>query len=101
MAQNDQTPPEAAYQLTVQATIEGITAPLAISAGSINELRKAVRLLQANDLLASSQSAPASSSVAQRCPTHTRDLKPSKKPGTLFCPAQNDDGSYCSFKVKV
>jgi hypothetical protein len=42
--------PAATYSLTVQVQIEGITAPLAITADSVNEIKKAVRLLHANGL---------------------------------------------------
>jgi hypothetical protein len=74
-------PPHASYSLTVQVQLEGITAPLAISAGSVNELRKAVRLLQANGLLAVSQSTTSTAGEPPICPTHHKPMKPSKKPG--------------------
>ncbi len=66
---------------------------------SLNKVRKAARLLQANNLIVA---APASPTVANadRCPTHAREIKASKKPGVKFCPAQNEDGSYCTYKVK-
>lgn len=45
-------PPKAHYSVTLDAQIEGLTLPLQVHAESVNELRKAVRLLRANDMLA-------------------------------------------------
>ncbi len=101
MAQHDSSPPAAAYRFTVHASIEGATGPLRIEASSINDLRRAVRSLAAAGMIADP---PAAAAVAQptgpaRCPHHGRELKPSQRPGTLFCPAKNDDGSYCRHRV--
>lgn len=88
MAMNDTNPPQAAYQLTVQATIEGVTAPLAISAASINELRKAIRLLQANNLLASQPAGPIQWSYTPEglpiCPRHNAPMKKREKQGDCW-----------------
>ncbi len=97
MAQHDSSPPNVSYSLTVHALIDGVTAPLQISGTSISEIRRAVRLLVANDMIA--PAAAAQPSAPARCPTHGRELRPSQKPGTLFCPAKNDDGSYCRHRV--
>ncbi len=99
MASNDLTAPNVSYSFVTHASIDGATGPLAITGASLNEVRKAVRLLQANNLLVATPPAASAASV-DRCPTHSRELKASKKPGVKFCPAQNEDGSYCSFKVK-
>lgn len=89
-------PPAAHYSLTVHVQLEGITAPLGISAESVNELRKAVRLLQANDMLVSP---PASTNgEPPLCPVHDKPMKASKKPGAWFCSAKVGDG-YCDQKV--
>ncbi len=85
MAQHDQSPPQAVYALTVQATIEGVTAPLAISSGSINELRKAVRLLQANNFLAPQPTQPIHWSYTPEglpiCPKHGAPMRKREKQG--------------------
>ncbi len=67
--------PAATYSLTLDATIEGLTVPLQVHAESVNDLRKAVRLLHANGLL------------VPQCPKHHRAMK------------QNSRGWYCSAKV--
>ncbi len=79
-------PPEATYSLTVDAIIDGLTAPLAISASSVSELRKAVRLLQQHGLL------------VPQCPTHHKPMKPSQYSG-FYCTAKNGEGEYCKEKV--
>ncbi len=89
-------PPAAHYSLTVHVQLEGITAPLAISADSVNELRKAVRLLKENGFIPEQ---PASTNGEPPvCPVHHKAMKPSKKPGAWFCSAKVGDG-YCEQKV--
>ena len=46
-------PPNVTYRFVVNATIDGHSAPLSIEGTSINEIRRAVRLLDGNGLLAS------------------------------------------------
>ena len=50
------TPPQATYSLTVQVQLEGVIAPMAITASSVNEVKKALRLLAANGLLTAQSS---------------------------------------------
>ncbi len=90
-------PPNVTYRFVVTATIDGHSAPLSIEGMSINEIRRAVRLLDTNGLLASTQPA-ASTDEAPRCPVHNKPMKPSKKPGAWFCSAKVGDG-YCDQKV--
>ena len=78
--------PEATYSMTVQVQIDGMSAPLAITAGSINEIRKAVRLLQANKLL------------VPQCPAHQRPMRPSKNGHGWYCTAKVGEG-YCDHKA--
>jgi len=35
------------------------------------------------------------------CPIHGTKLKPSRRPGFLFCPSKNADGSFCVFNRRV
>jgi hypothetical protein len=81
-------PPNVTYRFVVTATIDGHTAPLSIEGTSINEIRRAVRLLDTNGVL--SQPPAATADEPPRCPVHNRAMKPSKKVG---------DGSYCTEKV--
>src|SRR3712207_5562227 len=67
-------PPKAHYSVTLDAQIEGLTLPLQVHAESVNELRKAVRLLRANDMLASSRRAPATTSASARVGVAPRRL---------------------------
>jgi hypothetical protein len=91
-------PLNAHYELTVQVQIEGLSAPLAISANSVNELRRAIRLLRENDMLAEQQPIPSTSNEPPICTVHNRAMKPSKKPGAWYCSARVGEG-YCDQKV--
>jgi hypothetical protein len=33
------------------------------------------------------------------CPIHHKPMKPSRKPGTFYCPKRDDDGEYCREKA--
>ncbi|QQS46467.1 MAG: hypothetical protein IPM66_21600 [Acidobacteriota bacterium] len=33
------------------------------------------------------------------CPVHKKTMKPSRKPGSFFCPGKNPDGSFCDEKA--
>ncbi len=80
-------PPKATYSITLDAQLEGLTVPLQVQAESMNDLRKAIRLLQANNFL------------VPQCPTHHRPMKPSQH-GGWYCTAKNGDGEYCKEKVR-
>ncbi len=56
---NTPQPPKASYSFTVQVHLEGVTAPLEIRAESVNEIKRAIRLLAANGLLAGQEDSPA------------------------------------------
>jgi hypothetical protein len=40
-----------------------------------------------------------SRSGAPICPVHNLPMKPSRKPGSFFCPKRADDGAYCKEKA--
>jgi len=77
-------PPKATYSITLDATLEGLAVSLQVSAESMNELRRAVRLLQANNFL------------VPQCPTHHRPMKQNSR--GWYCSAKVGDG-YCNEKV--
>ncbi len=95
MATNE--PPNVTYRFVVTATIDGHTAPLSIEGTSINEIRRAVRILAEHQMLA--QPPAQSTDEPPRCSVHNKPMKPSKKPGAWFCSAKSADGSYCTEKV--
>ncbi len=94
MATNE--PPAVTYRFVINATIDGHTAPLSIEGTSINEIHRAVRLLDTNGMLSTTPAQP--TDEPPRCPVHNRPMKPSKKPGAWFCSAKVGDG-YCDQKV--
>jgi hypothetical protein len=44
------------------------------------------------------QAKPAAKTGVPVCPIHNKPMKPSRKPGSFFCPGRNEDGSYCTEK---
>ncbi len=75
-------PPKVHYSVTLDPTIEGLTVPLQVHAESVNDLRKAVRLLQANGLL------------VPQCPKHHRAMKHNSH--GWYCSAKDAEGNYCT-----
>ena len=92
------TPPHATYSMTVSVTLEGITAPMAISASSVNEVRRTVRLLQANGLIAEQPATTGTSDAAPLCPDHGSAMR--KGNYGWFCPRKTETGEYCTHKIK-
>ena len=74
-------PPKVHYSVTIDAQIEGLTLPLQVHAESVNDLRKSIRLLQANGML------------VPQCPVHHRAMKQNSR--GWYCSAKNSDGEYC------
>ncbi len=83
------TPVEARYSTQVEAIIDGVSLPLNIEAGSVNELRRAIRNLTAAGM------------IPPRCPVHNRPMKPSRfEEGQFYCTAKDKEtGEYCKEKV--
>ncbi len=77
--------PAATYTVTLDCTLEGLVVPLQVHAESVNDLRKAVRLLQANGLL------------VPQCPVHHRAMKQNSR--GWYCSAKTADGTYCTEKA--
>ena len=95
MATNE--PPNVTYRFVVNATIDGHSAPLSIEGTSINEIRRAVRLLDTNGLLTVAPAQP--TDEPPRCPVHHRPMKPSQH-GGWYCTAKNGEGEYCKERIK-
>jgi hypothetical protein len=96
-------PPQATYSFTVQANIDGVTAPLQIHGESMNELRHAVRLLKEHGLLVEPPDVQLfehrenGNGDAPKCHVHHRPMKQSQY-GGWFCPVKDASGSYCKVK---
>lgn len=88
---------EMKYSFRVNVEACGFRGDLIISSSSVNDLVKSLRLLERADI----QQGPQVQPGVPMCPIHQLPLKPSRKPGTFYCSARNDDGSYCSHKAKV
>lgn len=93
-----QPTPSARFKITVE--LDGF--PVEIEAeGKADSLKALVERLKAIGAVPpqSKPDAPASAQSAPRCPIHHKSMKASRKPGSFFCPARFDDGSYCDEKA--
>jgi hypothetical protein len=84
------------YTFTIQATVDGVTAPLQIHAETMNEMRNALTLLRQYEFLAETQ-AENGNGNAPVCHVHKTKMKPSQY-GGYFCPVKDASGSYCKVK---
>lgn len=85
---------------TITATIDGFPVQIAVE-GKADALRGMIDRLKAigaEPPQAASKQANAAGTPL--CPVHGSKMKPSKKPGSYFCPRQAEDGNgYCPEKA--
>jgi hypothetical protein len=93
--------PAPACRFTISATLRGF--PITIEGeGRAGDLKLIVdRLLAAGAEPPQLAPAPAEPTKkgAPLCPAHSSPMKPSRKPGSYFCPRRTDDGDYCPHKA--
>jgi len=87
---------------TISVELDGF--PVTVEAeGKAENLRAIVDRLKAIGATppAKTSSVPASAKPAgvPVCPVHNTPMKPSRKPGSYFCPKQTDEGGYCPEKA--
>ncbi len=86
------------YSFKTHIQISGFAGDLIISSTTVNDLVKSIKLLgHAGIEPTTAASQPAG--AAPVCPVHQRPMKASRKPGSFFCTAKMDDGSYCKARV--
>jgi len=101
--QNQQTAPAELPAFSLQAEIEGF--PFTVEfRGKAERLRAIVDALKSQGAIPPAQPATRTAAATTgaedgppKCPHHQAALKPSKKPGTWFCPKKNGD-DYCDYK---
>lgn len=93
-----------AVKFTVVCELDGF--PVTIEGeGRADQLRGVIDRLKSIGAkpAAAAASIPSPSPAAQSgpplCPVHGKPMKPSRKPGSFFCPQQMPDGSYCQSKA--
>ncbi|HEY9431778.1 MAG TPA: hypothetical protein VI260_09995 [Blastocatellia bacterium] len=91
-----------ACRFTIQATLKGF--PITIEGeGRAADLTLIVeRLLAAGAEPPTSQAAQAEMKPVKQlplCPAHGTPMKPSRRPGSYFCPRRDDKGEYCPHKA--
>jgi hypothetical protein len=86
-----------ACRFTINAVMKGF--PIEISGeGRAGDLKLIVeRLLQAGaePPAAPAQQEPTKAGGIPTCPIHNNPMKPSRRPGKLYCAKKADDGEYC------
>jgi hypothetical protein len=94
--------PAPAAKFSITCTLDGF--PITIEGeGRASDLKIIIDRLKAigaqpPQVQTPSQSEPTKKS-APVCPVHNTPMKPSRKPGSFFCPRQTDDGGYCPEKA--
>jgi hypothetical protein len=95
------TQPQSSAKFSITATIDGFPIQVEVE-GKADSLRAMIDRLKAIGAeppqLAPARTEPAKKS-APLCPDHGTPMKPSRKPGTYFCPRQADEGGYCPHKA--
>jgi hypothetical protein len=91
-----QPAPGAKFKIAVE--LDGFPVEIEIE-GRTDNLKALVERLKAIGAQPLTGKASPNSGTAPLCPIHHKPMKPSRKPGTFFCPGRNEDGSYCTEKA--
>lgn len=91
--------PATSAQFRITASIKGFPVEIAFEGKAENLLALIERLEKIGACPPSSIAPAAASRPVPVCPVHNKPMKPSKKPGSFFCPGRNADGSYCDEKA--
>src|SRR5215813_1529772 len=94
--------PATSARFTVQALIDGfpVTVEVEGRADAVKILIDKLKAIGAEPPVATKAEPTASQSKAiPVCPIHHTQMKPSRKPGSFFCPKRTDDGQYCPEKA--
>jgi hypothetical protein len=84
----------ARFKIAVE--LEGFPVEIEIE-GKADSLKALIDRLKA---IGATPGKPGSSNVsAPLCPVHHTPMKPSRKPGSFFCPKRDADGEYCDQKA--
>jgi hypothetical protein len=91
-------PKPAKFRITCE--LEGFTIEVEAE-GKADNLKALIGRLKAIGAqpLTGKSGPPKGAESAPRCPIHNKQMKPSRKPGSFFCPARTSDGDYCTEKA--
>ena len=67
--------------------------------GRADNLKALIDRLKAIGATPSKPGSTQDNGSAPLCPVHHKPMKPSRKPGSFFCPKRDDDGEYCDQKA--
>ena len=101
VAQITDKQPQPSCRFTIQATLKGF--PIEISGeGRAGDLKLIIdRLLDSGaEPPQVAKPEPTKQNGVPVCPTHGK-AKPSKKPGSFYCPTTLPDGGYCNWTGKA
>jgi hypothetical protein len=86
----------ARFKIAVE--LEGLPVEIEIE-GKADNLKALVERLKAIGAQPPTGKAGSSNGSAPLCPVHNKPMKPSRKPGSFFCPKRDADGEYCDQKA--
>jgi hypothetical protein len=86
----------ARFKIAVE--LEGFPVEIKIE-GKADNLKALVERLKAIGAQPPTGKASSSNESAPLCPVHHTPMKPSRKPGTFYCPKRDADGEYCDQKA--
>jgi hypothetical protein len=90
-------------RFTISAEVEGFPVSIEVE-GKAEALKAMIERLKTigaePPAKASTPAAASNRSDVPRCNLHNKPMRPSKKPGSFFCPARLGDDSYCDQKVE-
>ncbi len=90
---------EMKYSFKAHVQAHGFAGDLIISSITINDLVKSIKLLERAGIQPTTAATQATGSTPV-CPVHQRPMKPSRKPGSLYCSAKIGD-DYCQEKARA
>jgi len=93
--------PAPSARFTITASIDGFPVQVEVE-GKADNLRAVIDRLKsigAEPPQSSTKAESEPTKTAPTCPVHGSKMKPSRKPGSWFCPKRTDDGDYCPEKA--
>jgi hypothetical protein len=82
----------------IACELEGFAVEIEIE-GKADNLKALIDRLKAIGATPGKPGSTQSNGSAPLCPVHHKPMKPSRKPGSFFCPKRDDDGEYCDQKT--
>jgi hypothetical protein len=90
--------PQAVAKFSITASIDGFPITVEVE-GKADALRGMIDRLKAIGAQPQVSGNNYQKQTTPICPVHNTATKPSRKPGSYFCPRRTEDGDYCPEKA--